>query len=412
MGKRLKKTLYIGTRLSQVLGRPAECGKRRVVFYPAFETKEDLADQVNRMRWYAPEGSAELWLPVEPELTGIDPYALPVPEHQRSPESKGAAIRLFEAAELEQRLVDADIICIWDASVPGWARKFLFRLPSVRILDPGFYRFAESHTSAAILWYDLLDSNARASFVDDSLRTLRSLYKEHGGASRAYVFGTGPSIKEACKHGFEDGIGVVCNSIVRNDELLERIRPKVLTFADCVFHFGASRYSEAFADDVVKVVRKYNSYCITTQVGYALMRVHYPELKDRLIGVPAKRFGPPRLLSPDSFNTRSYDNILTRFMLPTAASLAEEVVMMGFDGRKPDENYFWKHSPATQYTGTMESVYKTHEAFFRDIDYGDYYRKHCSDLAGMLDEFENNGKRFQVWGNTYIPALKDRQVRT
>jgi hypothetical protein len=98
-------------------------------------------------------------------------------------------------------------------------------------------------------------------------------------------------------------------------------------------------------------------------------------------------------------------------MLPLAAGLSKEVIMMGFDGRKPDEDYFWKHNPATQYTGSMEGVYKTHGAFFKDISYEGYYEKHCSTLSKMLEAFEREGNRFFVWGNSYIPALKKRRVK-
>lgn len=419
MNAHLKKMLYLGTRLSQVLGTPIIKSKnkgkpRKLVFYPTFQSKEELADQVNRVRWYVPESTrTEVWMAIENPLDCVDFNKLPVPAHQRAPSFAGDGIKLHlcRLQEIKTKLNIADVICVWNTKTSRWFRNILPHLLRVRIVDPDFYLSSECNSSAALLWYDLLTLAERVSWIDDSRLVLQRLFQELGGRKRAYLFGTGPSIKEVENHTYQDGVRIICNSMVRNDHLLELIQPHILGFTDSVFHFGVSKYAEAFAKDVIKVVRRYGVYCVTNQVGYALMRTHYPELTEYLIGVPARRFGRPIALSPTYLKTRDYTNILTRYMLPLAAGLSRELFLMGFDGRKSDENYFWKHNPTTQYTSSMDSAYKTHPAFFRDINYDAYYLKHCSTLSEMVKNFERNGIKIIVWGNSYIPALKKRCIK-
>jgi hypothetical protein len=196
--------------------------------------------------------------------------------------------------------------------------------------------------------------------------------------------------------------------MVKNDKLLRIVRPSVLVFLDSVFHFGASEYAERFLKDVIKVFRQYKPFVITNKVGYALLRAHFPELHSHLAFLPAKRFGKPVILAKDAPKTRDYTNVLSRGMLPISVGLASKSVLLGFDGRSPNEDYFWKHNTKNQYVDSMNSTKKTHPAFFRDINYDKYYDTHCTMLKKEIEEFEKHNRTIVSWTKSFIPALGER----
>jgi len=415
MNTLFKKSLYTGTRLSQVLGGHFhKDNARKIVFTPVFENKQELTDQVNRIRWYLPGSeNVTIWISLAEKLKNVNLSELEVPSCQRQPSkiTNRPEIRVCQPEELDNHIKDADIFCVWDTKEASLLKHFLRHPLRMRILDPGFYRYTESHTSAALLWYDLYSKDERKKAQRQSQRKFKQLFEQYKASSKAYLFGTGPSIGQADKYNFSDGVRIVCNTIISNDDLLEVIKPNVVTFADCVFHFGVSKYCERFTEDLKKVVNKYQSYIVTTEVGAALMRAHCPDLRPFIIGVPATKCSGPQMLTDESFRTRSYPySIVTRFMMPLAAGLAKQIYMMGFDGREPNDKYFWKHNNKAQYSDNMQDVRMVHPAFFNDTDYADHYQGHCNVLTKMVNSFEQKGVQIKVLGNSHVPVLKKRLV--
>jgi hypothetical protein len=342
---------------------------------------------------------------VSEEMAGVEVNAINTPAFHRKPRGN-LHIEFVPLQSAERVLKEADILGLW--RVDNDSLRYAMRHPlKARILDPGFYLFAETHTYGGMCWHDFVGKNEKVRQIRRARDKYDSLMRRLGGRQKSYVFGTGPSVETAYKYDFSDGVRVVCNSIVKNDKMLEHVRPDILAFTDSVFHFGVSEYAEQFINDVVKVVRKYDTYCVTNLVGYSLICSQYPELENNVIGVPAKRFGGAIPLTTKRFKTRDYANILTRYMLPIAAGLSDEISLLGFDGRRPSEKYFWNHNPSTQY-GSMDSTQMCHPAFFRDISYGGYYDAHCANLEKMIATFENAGKTIRSLGESEIPALRDR----
>jgi hypothetical protein len=399
--------------LSQVLlpKREDNDQKRYLLYYPCFQTENELADQINRIRWYLPKQiNYQIILPVTNELRRIKIESLKQPAFHRRIEEKGILdhVTLIDGKTVNSFIRKSKIVCVWKINRIWDLARFMDVLLKIRIVDPDFFLFAETHTYPAIYYYDLLPNKTRKDWRNESSDRFGVLYQRFSGAKKAFVFGTGPSINKAKGFSYNDGIRIICNSVVKNEELLKRIQPHFLVFTDSVFHFGVSKYSGDFAKDLLKAVKKYNTICITNQVGYAMMRLHFPELIPFLIAVPAKRFGPPNLLTPEKFLTRDYTNVLTRFMFPLAAGLSKNVVLLGFDGRNPQETYFWKHNPTTQYSENLDSTKLSHPAFFRDISYDNYYEKHCKALNTMIIRFEKYGVKAYTWTESYIPSLQSR----
>ena len=414
MSHRVRRSAYLATRVAQVTAKAlpfAGRGRRsRILFYPVFADIESLRDQISRVRWYLPpDARYEVLLPVTEQLLSTDLDALEPPEFHRSRSGSRVVARMIAPGAVSSAALSADLICVWDMA-SRWPPSLVSRPWRIRIVDPDYFRFSETHTYPGLLWHDLLDGKTRRGVRDEARGRLKDFFQVHHSAERSFVFGTGPSVEAAWDQDFGEGVRIVCNSMVKNRELLQHIRPHVIAFTDSVFHFGISAYAEAFLSDLVEAAENYDAMLISNEVGAALVGAHYPQLRSRLVGVPAMRIGKPRPLTPEGFSTRDYTNILTRYMLPLAAGLADDITLMGFDGRDESDERFWSHNTEVQYGTLMESAYRCHPAFFRDIDYREYYRAHCEVLADMLPVYEGYSKTIRVLGTSKIPALVERKA--
>jgi hypothetical protein len=231
-------------------------------------------------------------------------------------------------------------------------------------------------------------------------------------ADAAYVFATGPSLDEALDFDFpENSIKIVCNSIVKNEELLEQIDPDIIVFADPVFHFGPSRYAEEFRKDLSTTLHNYDCMAAFPNQYYKLLSHHYPELCNQFIQLESKSSDEPIFPTAEKLQVMGTSNIMTLFMLPIAMSLSDELYIIGADGREDNESYFWKHSDTAQYNDElMRSVAETHPSFFRDRVYEDYYDQHVQTLTEMIEYGEANGIESYNLTHSYIPCLRERSI--
>jgi DNA-binding ferritin-like protein (Dps family) len=228
----------------------------------------------------------------------------------------------------------------------------------------------------------------------------------------SYVFATGPSLDDVFNIEIpEDVLTIICNSIVRNEELLEHLQPDILVFADPVFHFGPSKYAHKFRQDAIEVLREYNCKAVIPSQYHSLLAGHYPELSNQFIGINSVPADDPIYPTSDQLEVMQTANIMTLYMLPIATSLTDDVRIVGADGREEDESYFWKHSDTAQYDNKlMKTVVKTHPSFFRDRIYEDYYDQHVQTLTEMIEYWERDGIQFRNLTHSYIPCLSQRRV--
>ena len=229
-----------------------------------------------------------------------------------------------------------------------------------------------------------------------------------GRFNRAWVLATGPSIEAYPNYTFEDDLVIGCNSILKNDDLLRHTGMTLLVCADPVFHFGVSRYAGVFRAELMRKVQAYDLTVVIPLRYHRLITTHYPDLADRIIGVPTRADGPFNLSLSDSFYVKGTENILTLLQLPLAATFADRIVAMGCDGRSLEEDsHFWQHNDSVQLTRDMQSVRDAHPAFFA-INYNAYYRTHCATLAEMVAQAETRQLTIQHAGISHIPALAQR----
>ena len=319
-----------------------------------------------------------------------------------------ARIATLQKSQLAKAVKEAELILLWRAS--ALLDPLIFaNLGKVLLVDPNFYLAHEPYNYARLPFL-LLPDEDRKRRREESIRRFEKLHSEFHGSDTAYVLVTGPMLTGAIAEPLEaNAVKIICNSIVKDNELLDRIRPDILVFADPVFHFGPSKYAEEFRQHVRIALRRFpKCYCIVPEMFAAFLEGHLGEFSSRIIGMPLAR-GSSNFAIPDRMHVKVTDNIMTLLMLPLAAALSRKVVIIGADGREKSEKYYWKHNSKVQFSDLMSTAFETHPSFLRDRVLGDYYVSHCGMVARILEKAESEMHCHIVTRTpSFIPALAVR----
>ena len=312
-------------------------------------------------------------------------------------------VSIAQLEECEKYFEESDVIYVWDVTEDfGSVEKYIDK---IYVADPNFYKYVETNNYSS-LYYMSLSETDKEQVLCRSKQLFEGLKRENK-EKRANIFCTGPTIEEIYAMKFDPAFNIITNSLVKDRKLLERIRPRILVFDDLNFYVSPHKYGEKFYEDVLDAVRRYDMYIVTFLLRVPLIAAHFPELENKIIGIPfdASQYCFP---SQEKFCTKNTSNILTELILPVASALCDEIGIAGCTGRKPDESYYWKHNPDTQYLDLMQSVFDMYPSVFRDQRYGNYYEKHCRNVEGLLSYGEGFGKRYINLTTSFIPALQKR----
>jgi hypothetical protein len=366
-----------------------------LVFEPAVRDAAELADLVARINWYLPDAKVPIYVA---GAEGIDFSA-------------------SDAPHMDPALVHRDLIATGVAPTGAGVRHVVHRITpasvaravrhprAISVADPVF-----SYTSE-LGYYRLRDALATEP-PPEPLSTIPRLLARRVPGGRALALGTGPSATELDPSQVTADIRIVCNSAVRDMDLITTLQPDAICFADPVFHFGPSSYAAAFRDDLRKALAACDALAVVPERYAGLLLAHMPELRDRLVSLDDTA---DDWLWPSETNARvrMSGNVLTYLMLPVAFALVDEVDVGGCDGRVQTENYFWKHNAQLQYSQElMNDVFAAHPAFFRTRSYADYYDRHLRYLDEFLAVGEAAGKHVHGVTRSHIPALIARGAPT
>ncbi len=288
--------------------------------------------------------------------------------------------------------------------------NLLFNSGHSYIVDPDYYSTVEVSNWNSLL-YHLISRDERAIYTAQSKQNFESFQKTNCHKNSAFVYGSGPSIDAYKKHKPEkDSLRVICNSLVKNKEFIEYVRPDAICFADPVFHFARNSYAEAFRTDLVRTLESQDTYAFIPDFTMPLMCRHYPHLADKFIGVTyGNQWNIP---ASSKLEVRATNNILSLLMLPVAASISSKISMLGMDGKNPavDEDYFWKHHDDFQYTSLIEEVKIKHPSFFRDRSYSGYNNKHNSNLERLFTWLESKSFIIESLNSSHISSIDRRFI--
>jgi hypothetical protein len=374
---------------------------QEVLVYPDIENASKLGELRNRLAWYLPPKT------MNQDLNILVPTELPLgagsaPPNQGEYSTDHLPLQRVQPNNIDECAREADALLTWDAT----ARTNLTALKNFRkieIVDPDYYAGFESYNWGALTSKLRVDVGAGAEYFG-------ALEERFCNSDRSYVFATGPSLSRAQEMDFEDNsLKIVCNSIVKNDEMLAHIEPDVLVFADPVFHFGPSRYAQRFREDAATALRRHDCLAVIPQRHRSLFAGYYPEIN--VVGLSSKDTATPLFPQRDSLEVMSTNNIMTWFMLPIASAITDEINIIGADGREKGESYFWEHNEDAQYDDDlMKSAVDTHKSFFRDEIYSDYYEQHCETLSSFIQHGELQGKEYRTLTDSHVDCLAERTV--
>lgn len=362
---------------------------KKLCFWPPIN--ENNPNLIKKIAWFIPDRiTVSLWC-----------------ENEKLRNEFGENVHFQKIEEKEQVFQEAEMIYLWD--MEAQREDYEAYLSKLFVVDPDFY-FSVETLNYTKLYYNSFSESEKREYARKSRQIFSELKKSAESYSIARIFCSGPSIDEIHENIYEDSINIICNSMVKDKEWLERIKPRILTFTDPNYYFSPTEYCRKFYEDVLEGSRLYDYYIIVYDYEVPLLLYHCPQLSGKVIGINrgAKTYAYPDELQLKVKNTK---NILTEIMLPLASSLCDDIEMAGCTGRNPDETFYWKHNGRTQYLDLMQTIFDMYPSLFRDQNYANYYERHCRWLEELLEYGEQKGKKYRNLTTSYIPALKSRSIR-
>jgi len=367
------------------------------LLYPAFENLQDLDEILHKLSFALPNTNNISILAVLHKNFVLD----------TNDYKKYKNIKFIKDNQIDINIQDNTILIHSMSKVKDIS---LFQNSrNIEIIDKNYFLDVES-TTLATLFFNFLDNNSKKKYEKLSQENFRKFKLKNISKKQAFCFTSGPSFDSYKSFNFpKNSLNIICNSIVSNTKFLKYIKNvDLITFSDPTFYFSSSQYSVKFREDLLKVIENSDTYIAVPQKNVPLLVFHYPKIENRVIGIKMSfNYNFPNL---GNLYVKSNGNILTQYMIPIASSLCDTIFIMGADGRKANENYFWKHSKNAQYSQLMESVFLFHPSCFRDRVYSDYYTKHCEDLEKLILYGESLGKVYFSITKSYIKALAKRYI--
>ncbi|EKH0751222.1 glycosyltransferase family 2 protein, partial [Campylobacter coli] len=231
--------------------------------------------------------------------------------------------------------------------------------------------------------------------------------------NKIYLFGTGPNSKYAFDYDYSDGLVIACNSMVINKDIIVKLKPKIFVIADPIFHAGPSSYAAEFRQNLIEMFIVNPCVIVVPLRDYHIYSTYLPSFMiDFLVPIffkiPSIDESPFYIDILKYFEVKTTNNILTLFQLPLAASLGNEIYIIGCDGRpKSKDSYFWSHNDKVQIINKMDVIKVVHKGFFK-IKYNEYYDKHMYFIKNLVKTIEKHGKQIINLTPSYIPPLQKR----
>lgn len=386
----------------------------RLFIYPEFNNNYQRADILNRIAW---------------GLTGVksgdvivcersDGISVGVSQIDSTYVNTSQKYYLSNFPEIETLGIKYDIgpedfVLSWD----GQARipvEFQIRDGHAITIDPN-YSFNYEADQIAALQYTIMGETHRAGFQAQSKNRFDQLTRNWKNVRNAYLYLTGPSVESVHEREIDrEGLHIICNSLVKNFALLEKIQPNILMFSDPAYHFGISKYAASFRSYVKQCMHLFSNLVCMVPERYAPLTSGFlgNEFNQRVIGIPvvdANKFNFP---TTTNFFLRRTSNVLTLMMIPVASSFAETVHILGADGRANQDKGYWSHAKSSQLGDQMRTIYESHPSLGRDEDVDQYYREHCELLESQLSFGETFYKKTFISDTpSLLPALQRRIVK-
>lgn len=233
------------------------------------------------------------------------------------------------------------------------------------------------------------------------------------GLDKAYIFGTGPSLKKVFKRVWSDGYRIVCNTIVKDSDLWEYLDPHFIVAGDAIHHFGHTEFARAFRRDLAFRLSESSTLFVYPEQFHDIVRRELHAHEDRLIPIPVGQIRELNLNLCNNFVLPNLGNVLPLLLLPLACTLSKKVYLWAFDGRAPNDKLFWSHSENHNYPEFTQKLVDAHPAFFQYFVPMNNPEKYVKDVHGdTLDETlksaEDKGWEFRMMHRSWTGTLQKR----
>jgi hypothetical protein len=266
-------------------------------------------------------------------------------------------------------------------------------------------------------FHDVLEIFRRKNKTD--LKNNRSilinkLQHMHNLNQNCYIFGTGSSLERAYLQNFERGFKIVCNTIVKDKNLMEYLKPDIIVAGDALYHFSDSLFARAFRKDLcARLEENQELIFVYPELFTSFVEKELNKFSNRIFGIPQ---GLEESITYDikrKFELPAFGNVLNLLLLPLACSVSKRIYLWGFDGRSPDDVDFWKNSTKHFYQDLIELQKVEHRAFYdKFIPKGneqDYVLQvHGDKLEEVLSMAEECDFKFYMMHSSYTTALNKR----
>lgn len=389
--------------------------KGTVTYFPKFQENKGFSNHYYRAAWYLPEIKG-IVSKVNMYLTSNCAAKPELPPAMADSAGEKTHIKILRGKlNYLKDLLFSDVIMVTNGEDLSnfWVR--LIRSSGIPVVnvDTNDVKAKEYGDYPGAIWRFLIDNDHRKSVIDNSYNNLSELTSKLKARNVRYaaVFGTGPSLDNAYDYSFDNTFTVVCNSTVQNDQLMDHINPLVVAAGDAVSHFGVSQYAAQFREDLVRVLKSRDIYYFGTATFGYLLQLHYPDLAQKFILIEQKTDGPNFDLLA-TFSAPKLDSTMNIHMLPLAATFADDIFILGCDGKAPkkDNEDFWAHSKAAQYHDLVDTGHICHPTF--DIHRKQStYSRHLDSVRSTLEQGEQEfHKRYTSLRKSYIPAFSERNL--
>lgn len=313
--------------------------KRRVLVVPGFRSVNSLVEAMHVLSFYLSHLELEsVVLLARPGVRAAFKSTLAEPAPLGGFDSVTAArlramaprLRVENMSQGRRTLVEsADVVLVWDEGRARSWRNTLSRGktgPQVVALDPR----GESTKAAR----KLAEASYRIGGRGDRIHKarLKRMFEELGHARTAYLVGPARSAGGASSFDMSDGVRIVSGPVVQDRELMSVVRPQVVTLADPVDELGPSAQAGLLRHALAEQASAHDFRVLVPAGSAELFGSLVPELESRIIGVPClPRSSPINLNLAAVPAARESHNVLTMLMMPLAATLADELALIGFD---------------------------------------------------------------------------------
>lgn len=211
---------------------------------------------------------------------------------------------------------------------------------------------------------------------------------------KVILLGTGPSAGLIFSEEARNYDVITCNSAVKSRKLFEHVNVVAHCFSDATFMLGASEYSHQFLIDLRSRIGMHD-FLVVHDSYHTNFLNHFLRKSSRgnLAPIFLDSCNLPIITFDSTCRQFSFTNVFTALMLPVALTWYDEIVLIGFDGKGKEVNYFWQHQDEFQYQSLLPTVREWDPGFFVDVDYNKYSADHETMLSGLIKQALMAGKK-------------------